>query len=288
MKILLLGSRGLLGARFAELFTEKGIDFDAPVPGFIDVSRTDFSSYDFIVNAVSYTNVDKAKASDPLVRALNIEFPAALAAAAARSGSVLASFSTDYVFNGRSCRPYTEEDEPDPLNDYGRTKLAADEILLSSDARGFIFRTSTLFSVRDAFERPEKPQFIKSVLARAAERGRVEVVDDQTSTPTSAEFLARSALAVMLEAPCSSMTLMNAVPSGEASRFEFAREFLRLAAPSAVVAPTRTELVQTPESAQRPAYSTLDSRMLSNYTPAPDWKSILEKEYAEQKRRGLF
>lgn len=287
MKILLLGSRGLLGARFAELFSRRAIDFDAPVPGLIDASRADFSKYDFVVNAVSYTNVDEARISDPIVRALNIDFPAALALAAARSGSVLASFSTDYVFNGEKRSPYTEEDEAAPLNDYGLSKLAADELLLSSQARGFVFRTSTLYSTKDVFERPEKPQFLKSVLSRAIERGSVRVVDDQTSTPTSVEFLAEAVFDVLMNADCRKMTLLNAVPSGEASRFEFAREFLRMAAPSAAVLPTKTEFIKTPESAERPVYSTLDCQKLSKYTTTPDWKSILEKEYAEQRRRRL-
>ena len=97
---------------------------------------------DVIVNAVAYTAVDKAEAEEKLAATINSVAPGILAEEALRTNALLIHYSTDYVFDGAKKSPYVETDEPDPINAYGRTKLAGERAIQSSSCDYLIFRTS--------------------------------------------------------------------------------------------------------------------------------------------------
>jgi dTDP-4-dehydrorhamnose reductase len=139
-----------------------------------------------VVNSAACTAVDAAE-TEPQLAALavlvNADAPAALAGWAARHGALLVHFSTDYVHDGRKPSPYLEDDPPNPLNIYGRTKLAGDEAVLASGARALVWRSSWIFALAGR-------NFPNTILKLAAEKESLAVNADQTGAPTSAEFLA--------------------------------------------------------------------------------------------------
>jgi dTDP-4-dehydrorhamnose reductase len=145
---------------------------------------------DVIVNAAAYTAVDAAEVNEALVLRINAEAPRVLAEEAGRTGGLLVHYSTDYVFDGEKKAPYTEEDEPNPLNVYGRSKLAGEQAIAASGAHHLTFRTSWVYAARGR-------NFLLTMLRLLAERDTLRVVDDQYGAPTWARLVAEgTALAV--------------------------------------------------------------------------------------------
>ncbi|MDR3322986.1 MAG: dTDP-4-dehydrorhamnose reductase [Zoogloeaceae bacterium] len=136
-----------------------------------------------LVNAAAYTAVDKAESDAATAYAINAEAPGALGEAAAKVGALVVHYSTDYVFDGQSERPYREDDAPNPVSVYGASKLAGERALQASGAAHLIFRTSWVFGAHGG-------NFLKTMLRLAAEREALKVVNDQFGAPTSAALLA--------------------------------------------------------------------------------------------------
>lgn len=138
---------------------------------------------DVILNAAAYTAVDRAEDEVELAMRINGEAPGVLAQEAERLGAALIHYSTDYVFNGRKTTPYVEGDVPDPLNAYGRTKLAGEQAIAASGARHLIFRTSWVYGLRGR-------NFLLTMLRLGAERPQLKVVVDQFGAPTWSNTIA--------------------------------------------------------------------------------------------------
>ena len=116
---------------------------------------------DVIVNAAAYTAVDKAESEEALAQIVNRDAVKALALAAQAAGALLVHYSTDYVFNGRKSAPYVEDDEPNPINAYGRSKLAGERAIRNSGCEYLIFRTSWVYAARGR-------NFLRTMLRLAA------------------------------------------------------------------------------------------------------------------------
>src|SRR5262245_3801136 len=138
---------------------------------------------DVIVNAGAYTAVDKAEQEEELATLVNGTAVGVLAAEAKRHGSLLIHYSTDYVFDGRKSSPYREDDEPNPINAYGRSKLAGERALREIDCDYLIIRTSWVYAARGR-------NFLKNILRLAQEREELSVVADQIGAPTWARDIA--------------------------------------------------------------------------------------------------
>ena len=196
MNILITGAGGQLGRTFRDVaangehkcfFTDiregEGItsldvtDFEA-VMSFLQASDADV-----IVNCAAYTNVDGAESDEEAARIVNVEAPKVLAEAARRKGATLVHISTDYVFDGKSYRPYTEDDAPAPVSVYGRTKLEGEKAVVASGCKYVIFRTAWLYS---RYGR----NFFLTMADKTAELPVIKVVEDQIGTPTYALDLA--------------------------------------------------------------------------------------------------
>lgn len=136
-----------------------------------------------IVNAGAYTAVDRAETEIHLATAVNAIAPAVMAEEAKRIGATLIHYSTDYVFNGRNSTPYTEKDQPDPLNVYGMTKLKGEQAIQEAEIPHFIFRTSWVYGLRGK-------NFLKTMLSLAQEKEILKVVNDQTGAPTWSRTIA--------------------------------------------------------------------------------------------------
>src|SRR5262249_17498498 len=131
-----------------------------------------------VINAAAYTEVDRAESEEDAAFAVNARAPARLAAATGARGIPLIHISTDYVFNGRKGTPYIEPDATDPVNTYGRSKLAGEAGVRDASPQHVILRTSWVYS-------PYRKNFVKTILRLAAERDRLTVVADQRGCPTA-------------------------------------------------------------------------------------------------------
>lgn len=138
---------------------------------------------DLIVNAAAYTDVDRAESEPDRAARVNAEAPAMLAAEAKRLDAWLVHYSTDYVFDGSGARPWSEDDTTAPINMYGQTKWEGEEAVRRAGCRHVILRTQWIYSAR-------RRNFLRTVLAAAAERAALEIVDDQTGAPTGADLVA--------------------------------------------------------------------------------------------------
>ena len=140
---------------------------------------------EIIVNAAAYTKVDKAESEPDLAMQVNGVAPGIMAEEAKRLGAILVHYSTDYVFDGELDRPYVEDDPPNPVNAYGKTKLAGERAIEAVGGRHLILRTSWVYSARGS-------NFVLTVLRLAREKPELAMVDDQTGSPTWARALAEA------------------------------------------------------------------------------------------------
>ena len=202
VKVLIAGAGGMLGRALVRS-APKHVAVLACTRQQLDVTNAKaieqtVQAYqpDVIVNAAAYTQVDRAEAEPEKAYAVNRDGALYLAQAAVRLDVPLLHFSTDYVFDGvfpdGVCRPYTEEDVPNPLNVYGASKLAGEKVVLTTHEQALIIRTSTLFGSRgDGVDGVGGMDFVGWVLAKAHEEKVLKVVDSWVSCPTPVESLAR-------------------------------------------------------------------------------------------------
>ena len=278
MKILVIGTHGQLATSMRERAEREAVicvgrpDVDFANPETIGPAILG-EKPDVVVNAAAYTAVDQAEKEPELAMAVNGVAAGAVAAAAARLGVPLIHISTDYVFDGRADRPYTEDDPTAPLGAYGLSKLKGEELALAANPRCVVLRTAWVYS-------PFGKNFVRTMLRLADTRDEIGVVADQIGSPTNALSLADTVIAVarnLLRRPddpglCG---VFHAVDGGEASWAEFAGAIfarsLALGGPSARVRPIATSGYPTP--AARPANSRLSTAKLQRvHGVAPrDW-----------------
>lgn len=178
-----------------------------------------------IVNAAAYTAVDKAEAEPDLALRINGAAPGILAEEAERVGALLIHYSTDYLFDGTCKTPYTEDDTPNPLNVYGKSKLYGERAIIESGCAHLILRTSWVYSSHGS-------NFVLTILKLAQERSEIAVVDDQIGAPTWARALAE-ATAAMLSKPFSYNQTNSGVyhlsAAGQTSRYDLAKKIIETA-----------------------------------------------------------
>jgi dTDP-4-dehydrorhamnose reductase len=222
---------------------------------------------DVIVNAAAYTAVDNAESEREAAFAVNATAPGVLAGEAKRNGALLVHYSTDYVFDGTKPAPYVEEDEPNPLNVYGASKLAGERAIAASGCRHLILRTSWVYGPRGA-------NFYLTMLRLARERPELRVVDDQVGAPTSSIEIARATLH-MLRPGAHGLYHLSA--AGSTTWCGFARAILARAGIATLVVGIRTEDYPTP--AKRPRNSRLDcSRLRADFGVAlAPWEEQLSE-----------
>lgn len=261
-KLAVVGSRGMLGSEIASVLGAKHEvvhlnrpEFDVADPSFVaQLASGAFGKLHAVLNCAAYTAVDKAESDPDEAAAVNALGAGYVAAACRMAGARLFHFSTDFVFDGRSNRPYVESDAPNPIGVYGRTKLEGEEAARASGADAVIVRTAWLYG-------PRGHCFPKAIV-RAWRAGKpLRVVADQIGNPTCTLDLALS-VAAMLEDNAYPGVYHLAGPDAM-TWHEFAllaiETFKEAFDVRGVVSvePIRTE--QWPTAAKRPAYSVLDS-----------------------------
>ena len=250
-----------------------------------------------IINCAGYTNVPQAEIEKDAAHKANVEAVVNLAKAAKANDALLVHISTDYVYDGNTDIPYREIDTPNPLNEYGRTKLAGDEALKEIGCKYLIFRISWLYS-------PYGKNFLKTILKKSKEAPSISVVDDQTGTPTYAGDLVDAIFTaiettpktpdvtpdVEAEAPAiippGPAALYNYSNEGQCTWYEFAKEICHQSGSDCTVTPCKTE--DYPTNVQRPRYSVLDkTKFKETYNKdIPNWKESLVKCLKEIEKFG--
>ncbi|HKA38999.1 MAG TPA: dTDP-4-dehydrorhamnose reductase [Burkholderiales bacterium] len=233
-----------------------------------------------IVNAAAYTAVDKAETEPDLAMQVNGIAPGVMAQEAKRLRAVLVHYSTDYVFDGTKKQPYVEDDPPNPLSQYGRSKLAGEQAIASSGATHLIFRTSWVYAAR-------AHNFLRTILRLARERNELRIVNDQVGAPTWARFIAEATAQVLRQVgdghkPIADHAgIYNLTGTGAVSWYGFASAVFAEAKAQLGVTPPKLIPITTAEyplPARRPANSRLDnSRLVATFglTPPP-WDKMLK------------
>lgn len=227
MRILLFGKNGQLGWELHRSLITLGeltvldhpeVDFNKPetLAEIVHAARPDV-----IVNAVAYTNVDKAESEPDIARRVNADAVGEIAREAKRLGALLVHYSTDYVFDGSKGSPYVETDTPNPINVYGRTKLAGEEAAAEA-GKYLVLRTSWMYGQR-------QHNFAVSVLGWVRQYEVVRIVDDHIGSPTWARSLSDLTGQLLAKLDFYDTTEIQGIyhlaGEGSASRYEFA-EFL--------------------------------------------------------------
>ena len=281
--ILITGANGQLGhemrnvladdQRFNAIFTDVAGD-DIVMLDITDEAAVERMVADnaigYIVNCAAYTAVDAAEDNEPLASRLNADAVGILARVAKRHGARMVHVSTDYVFDGNGCVPYTEDMPTNPQSAYGRTKLDGEHLLM--DALGddaIILRTAWLYS-------PYGKNFVKTMLTLGHDKPALKVVFDQVGSPTCARDLARAIVTVM-SAEQWHPGIYHYSNEGVISWYDFTLAIHRLAGiTSCDVQPCHSD--EFPAKAHRPAYSVLDkTKFKSTFgVTVPYWLDSLE------------
>ena len=287
MKILLFGKNGQVGWELnrslqplGEVIALGREDADFSEPESLRQIVQDVSP-DVIVNAVAYTAVDKAEEEEELAIKINGVAPSVLAEETLTLNALLVHYSTDYIFDGTKTSPYVETDKPNPVNAYGRTKLAGELAIQSSGCDHLIFRTSWVYASRGY-------NFLLTMLKLTQEREVLSIVNDQIGSPTSARLIADTSVLCVQQAikeklvGVFSSDLYHMTTSGHTSWHGFTKEIVNLASSSLNLPLTVKELKAIPTSnyptpAKRPMNSRLTlTKLESNFTvELPDWKNTL-------------
>ena len=279
-RILLIGNKGQVGQELEETLTSLGeviginrqhLDLNQVtlIPQFIENVKPNI-----IVNATAYTAVDRAESEPETAYNINAVAPRMMAEAAQKLGALILHISTDYVFDGKKNTPYTEENITNPLGIYGRSKLAGEENIQQICDRHLILRTAWVYGVYG------KSNFVKTMLRLGSERPTIRVVCDQVGSPTWARDIA-DAITQLLAVDVTG--IYNFTDSGVASWYDFAVAIFEMAKQMGF--PLQVEQVlpittaEYPTPAQRPAYSVLSTKKISDVInkPVPYWRDSLRK-----------
>lgn len=247
-------------------------DFDRPESLAGLVERI---SPDVIVNAAAYTAVDRAEDDAESAFRANAEAPGQLARACAARNALMVHYSTDYVFDGQSARPYRPDDATSPLGVYGASKLAGEVAIRESGCRQMIFRTAWVYGNHGN-------NFMRTMLRIGVERDLLRVVADQFGTPTPAVLVADVTRHALQSGHARSGT-WHLTALGGTSWHGFAQEIFDQASARGLLAGIPEVLAistsECPTRARRPAYSCLDTGTLRDEfgLSLPDWRKALAR-----------
>ena len=280
MKILLTGKNGQLASEIIrrlpctlEVLSVGSQDVD-PYRGEIFIRTMRDYRPDVVINCWAYTDVDQAEVRFKEATYLNAILPQMIAIEAENQGSMLIHFSTDFIFDGNSNKPYTEDISPKPLNIYGQSKLKGEQNIQRFCKKYVVLRTSWLYS-------PNSKNFITSIISKARKNESIRVVSDQCGSPTTVKFLSGIVNSLLLRYGLDDIDfpygIYHAACSGVVSRWELAKfinEYLNDndIQGSPLILPISSNIIR---GATRPRYSPLDSTKLMKTfgLGVPHWKT---------------
>ncbi len=284
MRIMLTGVNGQVGWELARSLMPLGevvalnrtqCDLSRPetIPRIVQEIRPDV-----IVNAAAYTAVDKAEEEEELATTINGTSVGVIAEEALKLNALLIHYSTDYVFDGTKLEPYTEEDIPNPINAYGRSKLAGEKAVIQSKCDHLILRTTWVYAARGN-------NFLKTILRLAQERKELRIVADQYGAPTWARNIADATAHILLAVQKERQTdvgvsgTYHLCASGKTTWHGFSRAIIARASQFDIAGRIKTRSVlpiateDYPLPAPRPKNSQMDSSSLATRfgVTMPEW-----------------
>jgi dTDP-4-dehydrorhamnose reductase len=286
-RIAVTGSNGQLGKELARIAGDYAAfqfsflsreEFPLEDPGKMK-TWIDQHPVDIFINCAAYTAVDKAESQIEKAFQVNADAPGFLASLLSNNQTHLIHISTDYVFDGNSSTPLSEDALTIPVNQYGASKLEGERLVQKNNSASQIIRTSWLYSSYGN-------NFVKTMLRLMKERKKIQVVQDQKGSPTYAGDLAKAILQ-MLASDHFIPGIYHYSNEGETTWFEFALEIKKLTDSTCTVLPIPASGYPTP--ARRPAYSLLDkSKIKKDYgLIIPDWKTSLAVCIELLKKQGV-
>jgi dTDP-4-dehydrorhamnose reductase len=286
MKILITGSSGMLGTDLVDLLKSRKSSFD-PNLEFIEATHkvlditlkdkvSEFISThtpDIIVNCAAFTNVDKCETEREAAFNVNALGPKYIAAAAKECGARVIHISTDFVFDGNGNRPYIEEDQTNPLSEYGRTKLEGERNIQNHCNSYLIVRTSWLFGHNGI-------NFAAKMLELAERNRELSIVTDEIGSPTYTPDLAE-ALWSLINQGCEG--IINVSNGGSCSRYEWAEYIFETMGYTITINQIKSSEYKRP--AKVPLNSTLDCQKFTTLTGMRmrPWKEAVESYLKNQK-----
>ena len=277
MKILVTGGNGQLGSEFKYLSSIYN-NFEWIFPDVNEFDLTDIKNIyfnttvikpDIIINCAAYTNVDKAESEEELATLINFNAVDLLSKWSSSNKCKLIHISTDYVFDGNSSVPLTENAKTSPINMYGKTKLKGEKICINNDPNCIIIRTSWVYSSYGK-------NFVKTIFSLMNKKESLNIIDDQIGSPTYANDLAETIINII--------NFKDWIPGlyhysneGEVSWFDFAKSIKKYFGFNTNINGISSDNYPTP--AKRPRYSLLDkSKIKTTFNiKVPFYENSLEK-----------
>ena len=269
--IAVLGGRGMLGSDLVKICQQQGINpivYDLPEFDITDVDqvRQAVASADMIVNCAAYTNVDGAESQAELAYQVNAEAVGRLGKIVRQAGKWVFHISTDFVFDGHGDKPYVETDIPNPINTYGKTKLAGEQLLAGSGCEYCIVRVQWTYGKAGN-------NFVTKLIQRAKSQQMLKVVDDQTGSPTSTIEAAKAICELVKKKP---EGIYHFASAGYVTRYGTAEFILEKLSMNIELLPCKTS--DFPSPATRPLNSRFDCSKIKYLLDEPikQWQDPLE------------
>lgn len=299
MKILLIGKNGQVGWELNRTLLPLGevVAIDYPE---IDLSEgRDIEKWlidvkpDIVINAAAYTGVENAELEKDQAFAVNGKAPGMLAEMAKSIGAAFIHYSTDYVFDGEKGEPYLESDQANPINVYGRSKLAGERAIQKVDGEYLIFRTSWVYSMR-------RPCFVTKSLSWARKHKELRIVDDQIASPTWCRMLAQITAQIVSmgiqnnwESIKENKGIYHIAGKGSVSRFEWVKLVLENDPnPDEHVFKklSRAKSSEFNTKAERPSFSAMNCKKVENVfgVHVPPWAVQIPLALAESNVLGMI
>ncbi len=270
--ISILGGTGMLGSDIANFCQKQGLntkifdlpEFDITIP---EQLAEAVKSAKLIINCAAYTNVDGAESQIESAYKINAEAVGRLGALARKAEAWVIHLSTDFVFDGRQRKPYIETDTPNPINTYGKTKLAGEYLLSQSGCRYCILRIEWTYG-------SASNNFVTKLIQRAKTNGTLKVVDDQIGSPTATTEVAKIIYKLLSRKP---EGILHFASSGYVSRFGIAEFIFDKLSMNVNLLPCKTS--DYASAATRPLNSRFDCRKIKELLDEPiePWQGPLER-----------
>lgn len=272
-KVLVTGANGMLGQDLCPILEDAGYKVIKT-----DISTMDITNFqmvedvlskenpDIVIHCAAYTNVDKAEEDLETARLINSTGTENIAKVCSERDVTIVYISTDYVFDGKSNKPYLPADKPNPLNNYGLTKYEGEEAVKKYCKKYFITRTSWLYGINGR-------NFVDTMLS-LSDKPELKVVNDQIGCPTWTIELANAIVKIIESKPYGTY---HTCGSNYTSWYEFAKEIFMQAGLNVNLQPCATD--EFPRPAKRPTNSIMDNDGICR-----DWKLAL-KDYLELKQQ---
>lgn len=273
-KVVVTGAKGQLGTEVVEKFQQFGWDVYGYGKEELDItdakqvtSILEHICPQVVIHTAAYTKVDEAEQEKEKAFLINAFGTRNVAVAAEKVGAKLVYVSTDYVFDGMLNKPYDEFATPNPINVYGKSKLAGEKFVRDFHSKFFIVRTSWVFGSHGS-------NFVKTMLGLAKEKKEIFVVDDQHGCPTYATDLARSIYELVQTEKYGLYHISN---TGQCSWYEFAKAIFTESCIDVRVQRCRTE--DYPRPAARPSYSVLNhmALKLNGFKVLRPWREAVQE-----------